>query len=61
MNKFIKAALGKLKVAKPDKIEGNEILFKKINSIKIEEDHCYLIKLSDSILYPSDNSTLASN
>jgi hypothetical protein len=63
MNKLIKEELKKVSVAdlsnnNPSK---GEFYIPRIKKIKLEENMYYIIKLEDSLLNPSEMSTLASN
>lgn len=63
MNKHIKEQLKQVTLAKVPEFNDDttHIFIKKQTTIKIEEDSCYLIKLSSSITSPTSTSTLASN
>lgn len=62
MNYRFKRELDKVKcVALTYDDNTTHLFIPKINSIKLEVDNCYLIKLSENVVNPPSNSTLASN
>ncbi len=63
MNKHTRKQLDKVKRFSLGYYDDNttHIFIPKITSIKIDVDCCYLVKLSDSIVHPQPNSTLATN
>ena len=50
MNPLIEKQLGKLFIAKPDMVDGNRIVFRKVSMSKVEVDHTYLIRLDLNLL-----------
>lgn len=63
MSAAIERQLKKLQFAKPIRSEKdpNKVFFRKIESLRLEVDSCYLIRLGEGITHPNSSSTVAAN
>lgn len=63
MNKIIKNQLDKVSVAKLPYYDDNttSIIIPKLSTLYLKENCCYILKLDDIMLHPSENSVLVTN